>query len=49
MSQSLSKMWTHLIFSTKDQYPFLGKPDIREHAFGVKLANYLCDLGQDPD
>ena len=30
MSQSLSKMWSHLIFSTKDRYPFLTKPDIRE-------------------
>lgn len=35
MSQSLSKMWTHLIFSTKDRYPFLSKPEIREqtHAY----------------
>jgi REP element-mobilizing transposase RayT len=23
-------MWTHLIFSTKDRYPFLAKPEIRE-------------------
>ena len=35
MSQSLSKMWTHLIFSTKDRYPFLSKSQIREqtHAY----------------
>ena len=35
MSQSLSKMWTHLVFSTKDRYPFLLKPEIREptHAY----------------
>jgi REP element-mobilizing transposase RayT len=35
MSQSLSKVWTHLIFSTKDRYPFLSKPEIREqtHAY----------------
>jgi REP-associated tyrosine transposase len=35
MSQSLSKMWTHLIFSTKDRYPFLSKAEIREetHAY----------------
>jgi len=35
MSQSLSKMWTHLIFSTKDRYPFLTDKDIREemHAY----------------
>ena len=25
-------MWTHLIFSTKDRYPFLSKPEIREEA-----------------
>jgi len=30
MSQSLSKMWTHLIFSTKDRYPFLGDQTTRE-------------------
>ena len=23
MSQSLSKIWTHLVFSTKERYPFL--------------------------
>ena len=35
MSQSLSKMWTHLIFSTKDRYPFLSKAEIRKetHAY----------------
>jgi len=35
MSQSLSKMWTHLIFSTKDRYAFLAKPEIRQqmHAY----------------
>lgn len=30
MSQSLSKMWTHLIFSTKDRYPFLSDKNIRQ-------------------
>lgn len=35
MSQSLSKMWIHLIFSTKERYPFLADKDIREqmHAY----------------
>ena len=35
MSQSLSKMWTHLIFSTKDRYPFLTDANNREqtHAY----------------
>src|SRR5437868_4063426 len=30
MSQSLSRLWTHLIFSTKDRYPFLLQPQVRE-------------------
>ena len=30
MSQSLSKMWTHLIFSTKDRHLFLSDQDVRE-------------------
>jgi len=30
MSQSLSKMWTHLVFSTKDRYPFLSNQEIRD-------------------
>src|SRR5437868_11876824 len=30
MSQSLSKIWTHLIFSTKDRYPFLSDQGTRE-------------------
>lgn len=29
MAQSLSKLWSHLIFSTKDRYPFLGDLGIR--------------------
>ncbi|MBI4469765.1 MAG: IS200/IS605 family transposase [Acidobacteria bacterium] len=31
MSQSLSKMWCHLIFSTKDRYPFLTDRVVRQH------------------
>lgn len=40
MPQSLSKIWTHLIFSTKDRYPFLSDGQIREdmHAY---LASIL--------
>jgi putative transposase len=35
MSQSLSKMWSHLIFSTKERYPFLADKETREqlHAY----------------
>ena len=29
MAQSLSKLWTHLIFSTKDRFPFLSDQQIR--------------------
>ena len=40
MSQSLSKIWTHLIFSTKDRYPLLSDETIRRdmHAY---LASIL--------
>ena len=40
MSQSLSKIWTHLIFSTKDRYPLLTNDEIRKnmHAY---LASIL--------
>ncbi|MEP6818077.1 MAG: transposase [bacterium] len=38
MSQSLAKIWTHLIFSTKDRYPFLTDRNIRHdpHAYLAK-------------
>jgi len=39
MSQSLSKIWTHLIFSTKDRYPFLSEKLVREH-----LHAYLASI-----
>ena len=40
MSQSLSKIWTHLIFSTKERYPFLSDESVRRdmHAY---LASIL--------
>ena len=45
MSQSLSRMWSHLIFSTKERYPFLSDKDIREqlHAYlAAILRNHDC-------
>ena len=38
MSQSLAKIWTHLVFSTKERYPFLTDKDIRQdlHAYLAK-------------
>ena len=43
MPQSLSQLYAHLIFSTKDRYPFL-KDDIRDrvHAY---LATVLREMG----
>jgi hypothetical protein len=35
MAQSLARLWTHLIFSTKERYPFLFDPSVRAdmHAY----------------
>ena len=43
MPQSLSQLYAHLIFSTKDRFPFL-KDDIRERVHGY-LATVLRDMG----
>ncbi len=40
MSQSLSKIWTHLVFSTKERYPFLTDQTIR-HELNSYLAKTL--------
>ena len=39
MAQSLSRLWTHLIFSTKDRFPFLTDDKIRQdmHAYLAKV------------
>ena len=45
MSQSLARLWTHLIFSTKERYPFLSDPTIRAdmHAYlGTVLRTHDC-------
>lgn len=39
MSQSLSKMWSHLIFSTKERYPFLSNQNIR-----IQLHAYMASI-----
>lgn len=44
MSQSLSKMWSHVIFSTKDRYPFLSKLEIRE-----QLHSYVAGILREHD
>ena len=35
MPQSLSKIWTHLVFSTKERFPFLSDQTVRRdmHAY----------------
>ena len=33
MSQSLSRIWVHLIFSTKERFPYLKDPALREEVF----------------
>lgn len=40
MSQSLSKIWTHLVFSTKERHPFLTDETIR-HDMHAYLATIL--------
>jgi putative transposase len=46
MAQSLAKLWTHLIFSTKDRFPFLSDKEIRSDMHGYlaqMLRNYDCE------
>ena len=39
MAQSLARLWTHLIFSTKNRLPFLGDKKLRTdmHAYLAKM------------
>jgi REP-associated tyrosine transposase len=39
MSQSLARLWTHLIFSTKNRFPFLVDKNLRAgmHAYLAKM------------
>ena len=46
MPQSLAKLWVHLIFSTKDRYPFLSDKSLRTdmHAYlATVLRNHECE------
>jgi len=46
MAQSLSRLWTHLIFSTKDRFPFLTDTVLRRemHAYLAEmLRNQGCE------
>jgi putative transposase len=48
MSQSLAKIWTHLVFSTKERYPFLADETVRHdmHSYLAKIlkANHCPTL-----
>jgi putative transposase len=48
MPQSLSKIWTHLVFSTKERYPFLSDETVRHdmHSYLAKIlkANHCPTL-----
>ena len=48
MPQSLSKIWTHLIFSTKERFPFLSDETVRHdmHAYMASIlkANHCPTL-----
>ena len=39
MAQSLSRLWTHLIFSTKDRFPFL-----RDKVLRGEMHAYLAEM-----
>ena len=39
MAQSLSRLWTHLIFSTKDRFPFLRDKGLRQ-----EMHAYLAEM-----
>jgi len=46
MPQSLAKVWVHLIFSTKDRYPFLSDKSLCKdmHAYlATVLRNHECE------
>src|SRR4051794_36132727 len=46
MAQSLSRLWTHLIFSTKDRFPFLSDKIMRSemHAYLAEmLRKHNCE------
>jgi putative transposase len=46
MAQSLSRLWTHLIFSTKERFPFLSDQQVRRdmHAYlATVLRSHDCE------
>jgi putative transposase len=46
MAQSLSRLWTHLIFSTKERFPFLSDTQVRRDMqayLATVLRSYDCE------
>lgn len=46
MAQSLARLWTHLIFSTKNRFPFLSDKQIRADMHGYLarvLREHYCE------
>ena len=44
MAQSLARLWTHLIFSTKDRHPFLSDLTIRNDAWSDAIPSFIGTL-----
>jgi len=44
MAQSLSRLWTHLIFSTKNRFPFLSDKTVR-----TDMHKYLAKILREQD
>jgi putative transposase len=47
MPQSLARIWLHIVFSTKDRYPYLQNADIRDEMFRM-LGHHARELGCPP-
>jgi hypothetical protein len=45
MAQSLARLWTHLIFSTKDRHPFLSDLTIRNDAWSDAISKFHWHSG----
>lgn len=47
MSQSLARIWLHLVFSTKDRWPYLKDADLRDGMFRM-LGHHANEAGCPP-
>ena len=44
MPQSLSQVWLHIVFSTKDRQAFLQNPEFRDEMFRM-LSHHVSEIG----